>query len=104
MVDSVDPLCVAAALFSMEDYTVFALTEPKLFGQLLDKCAEYIHSRTEEVSEKFPGRLWRVYGPEYAGEPYLPPHLFEEYVVKYDTPMIDAIHKHGGFARVHSHG
>ena len=28
MVDTEDPLCAAAALFSMEDYTIIALTEP----------------------------------------------------------------------------
>ena len=56
------------------------------------------------VAREFPGRLWRIYGPEYASEPYLPPRLFDEYVVRYVTPMVDAIHAHGGFARIHCHG
>ena len=60
--------------------------------------------RTEQVAREFPGRLWRIYGPEYAAEPYLPPRLFDEYVVRYVTPMVDAIHAHGGFARIHCHG
>ena len=30
MVDTEDPLCAAASLFSMEDYTVLAFTEPGL--------------------------------------------------------------------------
>lgn len=104
MVDSEDPLCAVAAQFSMEDYTVLAFSEPRLFHRLLDKMARRIHPRTEEVSRRFPGRLWRIYGPEYASEPYLPPALFEEYVVRYVTPMVRAIQAHGGFARVHCHG
>ena len=56
------------------------------------------------MSEGFPGHLWRVYGPEYAAEPFLPPRLFREYVVRYTGPMVKAIQKHGGFARVHCHG
>jgi len=104
MVDTEDPLCAAAALFSMEDYTVLAFTEPALFHQLLEKMARRIQARTAEVSRRFPGRLWRIYGPEYASEPYLPPRLFNEYVVRYVAPMIRDIHAHGGYARIHCHG
>ena len=79
MVDTEDPICAAASLFSMEDYTVIAMTEQKLFHRLLEKLSLYIHARTEKVAEEFPGHLWRIYGPEYATEPYLPPDLFKEY-------------------------
>jgi len=104
MVDTEDPVCAAAALFSMEDYTVFAFTEPALFHWLLEKMARRIHPRTAEVSRRFPGRLWRIFGPEYCSEPYLPPAMFSEYVVRYVEPMIRDIHAHGGFARIHCHG
>ena len=104
MVDTGDPICAAAALFSMEDYTVLAWTEPALFHRLIEKHARYIHQRTEQVAQAFPGRLWRVFGPEYATEPYLSPDLFEQYVVRYTRPMIESIHRTGGFARIHCHG
>jgi uroporphyrinogen-III decarboxylase len=104
MVDTEDPLCAAATLFSMADFTIFALTENALCHHLLAKCARTIQHRTEQVARQFPGHLWRIYGPEFATEPYLPPHLFDEYVVKYTGPMVNAIKHHGGFARVHIHG
>ena len=104
MVDTEDPLCGAAQLFSMEDFTIFALTEPELFHRLAEKFAKRILARTEEISRRFPGRLWRIYGPEFAAAPYLPPNLFKEYVVRYTGPMVKAIQAHGGFARIHSHG
>ncbi len=104
MVDTEDPLCAAATLFSMETYTIIALTESSLFHRLLEKLARPIHERTAHVSRIFPGRLWRIYGPEYATPPYLPPRLFEEYVVRYAGPMVRMIQQHGGFARMHSHG
>jgi len=104
MVDTEDPLCAAAGLFSQTDYAITAMTERKLFHRLLEKCARYIHRRTEEVARRFPGRLWRIYGPEYATEPYLPPELFVEYVVRYTRPMVETIRKYGGFARIHCHG
>jgi len=104
MVDTEDPLCAAASLFSMEEFMIVAMTEQKLFNRLLEKLARYIHARTQATAEAFPGHLWRIYGPEYATEPYLPPHLFKEYVVRYTGPMVEMIQKHGGFARIHCHG
>jgi Uroporphyrinogen decarboxylase (URO-D) len=104
MVDTEDPLCAAASLFNMQDFMVIALTEQRLFHRLLEKLTHHIHARTQATAEAFPGHLWRIYGPEYATEPYLPPHLFKEYVVRYTGPMVKAIQKHGGFARIHCHG
>ncbi|MCL4203951.1 MAG: hypothetical protein KJ000_15730 [Pirellulaceae bacterium] len=104
MIDTEDPLCAAASLFRMEDYTVIALTEPALFHRLLEKMARRIHERTQQVSRLLPGRLWRIYGPEYASPPYLPPRLFDEYVVRYVEPMVRSIQASGGFARIHAHG
>jgi hypothetical protein len=104
MVDTEDAICAAASLFSMEDFTVVALTEQKLFHRLLEKLSRHIQARTRKTVEQFPGRLWRIYGPEYATEPYLPPYLFKEYVVRYTGPMVKVIQEHGGFARIHCHG
>ncbi len=104
MIDTPDPLCLAASLFDMAEYTVIALTEQALFLRLLERFAARLWKRTEAVAQALPGRLWRIYGPEYASPPYLPPHLFREYVCRFVRPMIDAIHKTGGFARIHSHG
>jgi len=104
MVDTEDPLCAAASLFSMEDFMVVAMTQQSLFHRLLSKLSLHIQARTEATAQAFPGHLWRIYGPEYATEPYLPPALFKEYVVRYTGPMVEAIQRHGGFARIHCHG
>ena len=104
MVDTEDPICAAASLFSMADYTVVALTEQRLFHRLLEKLSRHIHARTEKTAREFPGHLWRIYGPEFATEPYLPPHLFAEYVVRYTGPIVEMIQSNGGFARIHCHG
>jgi uroporphyrinogen-III decarboxylase len=104
MVDVGDPLCRAAALFAPEDYTVLALTEPRLFHRLLEKQALAVYPLVETTARAFPGHLWRIVGSEYASEPFLPPRLYVEYEVRYTRPMVDEIHKHGGFARLHSHG
>jgi len=104
MVDIGDALCSAASLFSMEDYTVAALTEEKLFRRLLDRFQEGLLPRVEAIAKALPGRLWRIYGPEYASEPYLPPRLFKAYVTDYDKELVKIIKAHGGYPRIHSHG
>ena len=104
MIDTSDPLCLAAQLFDLGDYTVLALTDPPLFHRLVRRFALDLHRRTAAVAAALPGRLWRIHGPEYASPPYLPPRLFREYVTGYDTPMVKAIQAGGGYARIHSHG
>jgi hypothetical protein len=104
MVDTEDPICAVAALFSMEDFTLFAFTEQKLCHMMLEKHARYIYKRTEAASEGFPGRFWRIYGPEYATEPFLPVSFFEDYVVRYAGPMVKMIKDKGGYVRIHAHG
>ena len=104
MIDVADSLCQVAGLFSMEEYTITALTEQKLFHQALRKVQKGLLKHVEKVAQEYPGRLWRIVGPEYASPPYLPPYLYEEYVVEYDKPLVEAIQKCGGFARIHQHG
>ncbi len=104
MLGAADPLCSVAELFDMGTFTVVAMTEPALFRRALDKVAVARQQQVEAVAAALPGRLWRIVGPEYASPPYLPPELFADYVVRYDTPMVNAIHQHGGYARIHSHG
>jgi hypothetical protein len=104
ILDLADPLCIIAYNMAMEDYTVFAMTEEKIFREALDKAARYIFWLTEQLTAALPGRLWRIVGPEFAGVPYLPPSLFHEYVYNYDKTMVEIVNKSGGYARVHCHG
>lgn len=99
-----DPICAAAGLFPMEDYTIIAMTERELFHRLLERFARIKYAQCEQIARAMPGRLWRIVGPEYAAEPFLPPAMYEEYVVRYTGPLIRTIHESGGYARVHSHG
>ena len=104
MIDYATPLCHVAPLFEMGQFTVIALTEPELFHKALERVASVLHPSVEAIAKAVPGRLWRVVGPEYASPPYLPPRLFREYVVRYDTPIVQSIQRYGGYARIHCHG
>lgn len=99
-----DALCNAAELFSMEDYTIIAMTNPELFKQALDKVQRTVISQLKAAVRELPGRMWRICGSEYAGVPYLPPRLYDEYVTNYDSEIMSIIHESGGCPRVHQHG
>ena len=102
--DVADAVCHVAGLFDMGTWTVMALTEQALIRQALERVHRGIVARLEVLCAVVPGRLWRVVGPEYASEPYLPPSLFREYVTEYDKELVDIIHRSHGWARIHSHG
>ena len=103
-VDIGSPLCEAAQLFSMADFLVTAVEERELFHRALDRVFQRKVREVEAFAEAAPGRLWRIYGPEYACAPFLPPVLFNEYAVKYDAPLVDIIRQSGGYPRIHCHG
>jgi len=102
--DAVDPVCCVASLFDMGTWTIMAMTEPELIRRALDRFHRTIMARLTTLAPALPGRLWRVVGPEYAGEPYMPPSLFREYVTPYDREIVECIHAAGGYARIHCHG
>lgn len=104
MNDISDPICRLAGMFDFGAFTMVAMMEPALCRRALDRLAREVQWQTERIAEAIPGRLWRIVGPEYATPPYLPTHLFQEYVVPYDTPIVEAIQSRGGFARLHCHG
>lgn len=104
MLDLPDPLCLAAGLFDMKLFLLLAAQEGKLFHQTLERYAGVLYEMVEKICRVLPGRLWRIFGPEYSSPPYLPARLFKEYVVDYDRPLINLIQKSGGYARIHSHG
>ena len=104
MIDTPDPLCEVAMLMDMETHILLAATEPALFHKALEKAYQRLLPQTEAVARALPGRLWRIYGPEFASPPYLRPDFFKEYVNRYDTPMVETIQRTGGYARIHCHG
>jgi Uroporphyrinogen decarboxylase (URO-D) len=102
--ETADALCLAAAQFDSADYCVLAFTEPELFKRLLDRFHAMIMDRLDAMLAAGPIKLIRIYGPEYAVPPFMPPAQFDKLVVPYVTEMVDRIHAAGAFVRIHSHG
>jgi len=100
-----DPICFVADLFEFGEFTVRAWRDTATFRRLLDAMAPRIYDWLDGIlALGIRDVAFRLCGPEYASEPYLPPALFRELVVEYDLPIARKIHDAGCYLRLHSHG
>jgi len=106
-----DPICEVAELFEMGQFLVYAMTETDKIKYFLDFVHEHQMTYLKAVLEAGPKAgidwtqtLFRICGPEYATEPYLPPTYFAEFVTGYVTAMTELIHQFGAKVRLHCHG
>jgi len=104
LISVADPMCVAAELFEFGEFVTRAFTQPEQIIVLLEHVAPAVYAELDYLLDHGIGPLFRICGPEYATPPYLPPSLFERFVVRYTTPMIERIHARGAYARLHCHG
>jgi len=104
MLDTSDAVCNVAGMFDMGTWTVLAMTEQDLILRAIEREHRRQLAWVEAVCAVLPGRPWRVYGPEYAIEPYMPPALFRKYATAFTRELVAAIQKSGGWARIHCHG
>ncbi|NLG37584.1 MAG: hypothetical protein GX549_06170 [Clostridiales bacterium] len=105
MISPADPLCLAAELFEMGTFLVYALTETERILYLMDA----IHERQMALLGRILRNdvkdvVFRICGPEYATAPYLPARYFHRFVTRYLIPMCRDIRLAGGIPRIHCHG
>jgi len=99
-----DPLCLAAELMEFGEYTIWAMTETEHFVRTIEVLHERLMENLKNMLDAQVVDLYRIYGPEYATPPYLPPQLFERFVVPYVKEITDLIHSRGAKVRLHSRG
>ena len=100
-----DPICRACDLFSMEDFLVYAISEPEGAQAFLDFLWELTREETAQILRAdVRDMMFRIVGPEYATPPYLPDRFFHDFVTVYVQRLVEMIHDAGAVSRVHSHG
>jgi len=106
-----DPICEVAELFEMGQFLVLAMTETAKIKYFLDFVHEHQMTYLKAVLKAgnkagidWTQTLFRICGPEYATEPYLPPQYFANFVTPYVKKMTEIIHQFGAKVRFHCHG
>ncbi|MDW7656240.1 MAG: uroporphyrinogen decarboxylase family protein [Bacillota bacterium] len=105
MISLSDPVSLAASLFGMETFLVYAITETAEIIYLMDALFErQMAILNKMLNHDINDVLFRICGPEYATPPYLHKRYFPEFVTKYLIIMCRAIRQAGGIPRIHCHG
>jgi len=85
----------------------FALWSIECRSLLLEAMEIFSQRIRQQVIRTFEAGLKPIFawvGPELCIPPLMSPKDFEDFVFRFDKPLIDLIHENGGYAWVHSHG
>lgn len=99
-----DPAYMAADLMTFQDYLSWAFEETEHFARTVAVVAERVMENLRRQLDCCVVDLYRIVGPEYFAPPYLPPGMFQRFVVPHVGEMVRLIHSRGGKVRVHCHG
>jgi len=99
-----DPICTAG-LIDETAMAIWTIDYRDLLRALLDAALERILAELKYCLENGVGPIYYFNGPEYALPPLMSPEDFEEFVVKYDSTLVELIHSYpGNYVIMHSHG
>lgn len=99
-----DPICIAGWI-DEQTMALWTLEERGLLRELLDMAFERIQAALRHCLEAGAGPIYYFNGPEFALPPLMSPADFEEFVVAYDSRLVELIHSYPGrYVIVHSHG
>jgi len=95
---------VAETFMGSETLAYLSADSRDLLDEMISIYAKRIYDHVKKILEtgiKEPIFSW--VGPELYLPPLMSPKDFNDFVYKYDKPICDLIHEHGGYVWVHSH-
>jgi hypothetical protein len=99
-----DPIALVGDLFGPEEFAIRCVTDTRTVKQMMDMVFENVYDFLHYLLDHGPRAHFIIAGAEYATAPLLAPRYFDEFVVPYESRMIDLIRSHGSWATVHCHG
>lgn len=102
------PSCMAAVsgTMTLEYFLELSLTENELIHDSVKECQRRMIVILEALLERIPDldTCITLGGSEQCTPPMMRPEAFDEFVVPYDTPVIQLLKNHGQAVTVHCHG
>jgi len=99
-----EPMYAVNDLMGSELWGLWMYDERELVHAMVEKMAREIMAILTCYLDAGVGPLFGWVGPELCIPPLAGPRDFDDFVVRYDKPMIDRIHDAGGLVWVHCHG
>jgi hypothetical protein len=98
------PILVVCRLFDPTDFLMLPVTEPALIHRLLEVTAGRIRANLAALLAAGVGPIIRFGGAEHCTPPMMSPQMFDDFVVRYDAPLMQLAKEHGRLIAVHCHG
>jgi hypothetical protein len=98
------PLVSVSRLMHFDQFLLWCVTQRDLVHRLISTMAERVRVGLEYVLKAGVGPCFWVGGSEQATPPMMGPAMYDDFVVRYDGPLLDLVHQHGGLVHVHCHG
>jgi uroporphyrinogen-III decarboxylase len=99
-----DPLGAMCDQIQPEQFAVWSVLEKGLLKDFIEALHERICEELRRLLESGVGEVFYFNGPEFVLPPNQSPEAFDEYIVPYDTELVDLVHQFGKIAIMHSHG
>ena len=99
-----DPMVGISRMFDFAQFLEWCMSKPAFIERLIAIRFERTYERLEYLLENGVTCSFLLGGSEQATPPMMSPKLFDAFVMKYDSRLIDLIHRYGGLAHVHCHG
>ena len=93
-----------AELCGSENFAVMSLTDRALLHRLCERHMRILLNRVRFLAGQGVGPFFSMLGEEYIVPPLHGRKDFDDFNVRYDKPIVDAIHEAGGRVHIHCHG
>ena len=93
-----------ADLCGSENFAIMSIMDRDVMFQLCERQMKIIMNRVKFCRDAGVGPFFSMLAEEYIVPPLHGPKDFYDFNVKYDKPIIDAVHDAGGRMHIHSHG
>ncbi len=99
-----NPAGYVAELCGSENFALMTVTARDTLHRLCRRRMDELLRRVKFLIAHGVGPFFSMQGEEYLVPPLHGPADFDDFNVRYDKPIIDAVHDGGGHVHVHSHG
>ncbi len=99
-----NPGGTAAELMGSENFAMSSVCDRDVVHALCERRMQVLLGLVKYLIEKGVGPYFSMLGEEYIVPPLHGPADFDDFVVRYDKPIIDLIHEAGGRMHIHCHG
>jgi len=92
-----------STLFGTDNFAMMSVTDRDIIHALCERQVNIPLSRLKALLDNGISPFFSMAGQEYIVPPLHGPIDFDDFIVKYDKPIIDMLHDAGGYIHIHCH-